>query len=350
MITDIFLTRYKSNSITMPSEFFVQIVHLINDDVIPTLGFDDIYNEVSLFKVDNIQSYIRETVVYDVWKKAYKQLVRELGILKIGDDSDIIKNSITFLMSGSSYDSNIELTEDDLLKTKISLLELFFASYEQQIKKEIGFLEKLIEKQGQRPLYINIDTGESENLRALSKLKMAKVIKINGRKGILTEVNQRFKMNSTNLHYHDGVIQIDDDKLISEQITEPFWELINGSKWKNVSHDMKVAIDLRDNGGEDPPLYAAMALESTIKIICKEKNLIYGKEKGAANYIDNLVSKSNGRFIEVWESKALKEIFMLRNPHGHGPGDEPQPSLNDQQVDWIIESCMIWIKSLIKRI
>ena len=34
-----------------------------------------------------------------------------------------------------------------------------------------------------------------------------------------------------------------------------------------------------------------------------------GRERGAANYIDNLVSTSNGRFIDVWESEMLKALF-----------------------------------------
>jgi hypothetical protein len=34
-----------------------------------------------------------------------------------------------------------------------------------------------------------------------------------------------------------------------------------------------------------------------------------GNEKGAANYIHNLVSQNNGPFIEVWEADALKHLF-----------------------------------------
>lgn len=92
------------------------------------------------------------------------------------------------------------------------------------------------------------------------------------------------------------------------------------------------------------------ALESTIKIISDKRSLTKGSEKGASNYIDNLVSAKNGRLIEVWEADALKALFSsVRNPHGHGPGSEEMPSLSPPQENWVIESAMSWIKSLVVR-
>jgi hypothetical protein len=55
--------------------------------------------------------------------------------------------------------------------------------------------------------------------------------------------------------------------------------------------------------------------------------------------------------IEDWEADALKAFFSkVRNPLSHGPGTAPMVSLNRQQTDWAIESCMTWAKSLIRRI
>jgi len=124
--------------------------------------------------------------------------------------------------------------------------------------------------------------------------------------------------------------------------------LVAHPKWKNVDHDMKEAIDLRDTKGRDPELYAAKALESTIKIISDEKQLTTGNEKGAHNFIDNL---TGGKLIDVWELEALKHFFTkVRNPLGHGPGTGIMPSLSAPQTDWAIETCMTWIKSLIRRV
>jgi hypothetical protein len=135
--------------------------------------------------------------------------------------------------------------------------------------------------------------------------------------------------------------------LTLEQVEKPFWGLVSGEDWKNVDFEMKDAIDRRDTGVRDPSLYAAKALESTIKIISGQKGWTTGKEKGAHNYIENLF---RGKLMEKWEMDALKDFFSkVRNPLGHGPGGEPMPELNPSQTDWAIEYCMSWIKSLIRR-
>ena len=135
------------------------------------------------------------------------------------------------------------------------------------------------------------------------------------------------------------------------QVEKPFWDIVADPVWRNVDIDMQNAIDLRDNNGPNPVFHAAKALESTIKIISAQKGANNGKEKGAHNYIDNLRSERAGRFIEQWEADALKSVFTdIRNPHGHGPGPAPMPQLNPQQTDWVIENCMSWIKSLVRRL
>ena len=146
------------------------------------------------------------------------------------------------------------------------------------------------------------------------------------------------------------MLQSVDDELTQTHITEPFWQITSDPRWANVDEDMKEAVDKFDNNGRDPALYAAKALESTIKIISNERGWTRGNERGAADYINNLVSQNNGRFIDVWEGDGLKAIFShVRNPHGHGPGSAPQPALSPSQTAWVIESCMSWIKSLIRR-
>jgi hypothetical protein len=163
----------------------------------------------------------------------------------------------------------------------------------------------------------------------------------------VNELNARFREASCQLHYHNGFIQISEDQTIAQEIETPFWKLVAEPKWQNVDHDMKEAIDLRDTGGRDPAFYAARSLESTIKIVSGEKGLTKGTEKGASNYIDNLM---RAKLIEVWEMEALKHFFAkVRNPFGHGPGAAPMLSLTDHQTNWAIENSMIWIKSLIRR-
>jgi hypothetical protein len=162
------------------------------------------------------------------------------------------------------------------------------------------------------------------------------------------ELNARFRQAGCKLHYHNGFIQIATDERVTQNVEVPFWNLVSDPKWKNVDHDMKEAMDLRDTDGRDPTLYAAKALESAIKIISDEKKLTTGDERGAANYIDNL---RRGKFIDAWEVDTLKTFFSkVRNPMGHGPGSGELVALNKQQTDWAIEHCMTWVKSLIRRL
>ncbi len=169
-------------------------------------------------------------------------------------------------------------------------------------------------------------------------------------RGLCNELNQRFRRARAKLHYHNGFIQISEDEVITRTIEQPFWTIVGDPKWKSVDHDMKEAIDLRDSCGRDPALFAAKALESTIKIISYSKGWTRGDEKGAAKYLDNLRSKANGEFINGWERESLAEFFSkVRNPFGYGSGSQPVPGLSAVQTDRAIEFCMIWVKNLIRR-
>ena len=164
------------------------------------------------------------------------------------------------------------------------------------------------------------------------------------------ELNVRLRQAGYDLHYHNGFIQIASNPIISSEVDSPFWHAVSPGQWKNVEVDILEAIDRRDTGGRDPALYAAKALESAIKIISGELSLTHGGEKGAHNYIENLASKRAGYFIDRWEAESLKGFFSsVRNPLGHGPGDEKMPELSAQQTNWAIGFCMIWSKSLIER-
>lgn len=163
------------------------------------------------------------------------------------------------------------------------------------------------------------------------------------------ELNERFRRAGAPLSYHNGFIQLATDQLVDKQVSKPFWSLVSDPKWSNVDIDMKEALDQRDSNGKDPAFYAAKALESTVKIISTEKRWTRGTEKGAAQYIDNLMKKEHG-FLEVWEGEMLKDYFIkVRNAVGHGPGDQPMPTLSLPQTDWAIETAMSWIRTMIRR-
>jgi hypothetical protein len=165
------------------------------------------------------------------------------------------------------------------------------------------------------------------------------------------ELNERFRRAKAPLTYHNGFIQFAMDQRIEQQIAKPFWDLVSDPIWKNVDIDMKEALDRRDSNDKDPAIFAAKALESAIKIVSDTKQWTRRTEKGAAQYVDNLVSKANGSFLTPWEGEMLKDYFRkVRNSVGHGPGSEPMPELSLHQTDWAIETAMSWVRTLVRRL
>jgi hypothetical protein len=266
-----------------------------------------------------------------------KQLARELGALRLGGTPTPEQNCINFL--GERYDlwNDAHSNPDTFFKLRLSLIELLFREAESILRS------------------VSPKAGVEGSLSPLEKRRQAQ-----SRPGVkraaealargIEELNRRFSGAKVPFEYHNGIIQRVDDRLTSEQIETPFWALVTDPIWKNVDTDMKEAIDRRDAGKPDASFHALKSLESTIRILSDQLGRTRGVEKGAAEYIDNLVSAQPRRFIEVWEATLLKEIFRnLRNPMGHGSGTAPALSLTSQQSTFVIELAMSWIKSLVRR-
>jgi len=250
----------------------------------------------------------------------------------------------------ANFDGSI--SADRFIKERLSFIELAFREKEEEIKKQNDGLSikiaeaELRSKRGSATRSIKLpgNLNPGEGIRARNET-INDIFKNN-----VAELNERLRRAGFNLNYHNGFIQVSDDEMVEEQIEKEFWSITSDSLWENVDTDMKESIDLRDSGGRDPAFYAARALESAIKIISGQKKWTVGTEKGAHNFIDNLGSGKNGSFIAPWERDALKSFFTnVRNPLGHGAGSEDMPKLSQQQTNWAIETCMSWVKSLVRR-
>jgi len=240
---------------------------------------------------------------------------------------------------GEQYDlwNDAHGTPDYFFKLRLSLIELLFREAEAilrglALKGDVKGWWSLLQKR-QQPL------SKTTVEQALEALMLG-----------VEELNQRFRSANIPFEYHNGIIQRIDDQFTSLQIEAPFWSLVADPTWKNVDIDMKEAIDRRDAGKPDAAFHALKALESTIRILSDDLGRTRGVERGAAEYIDNLVTAKPQRFIDVWESESLKAIFRdLRNPMGHGPGNAAPLALTLQQCTYVIEVAMSWIKSLVRR-
>ncbi len=331
MLTDIFADRYENTPITYASlqrvkRFMMQASLMITNQILP------------LYETESENSGNSA-----ILRAVHSDLCMELGFEKLTPISD--QNGLLSIrqQTANFFDTVIDVEEEDLdmsIKERLSFIELAFRQYESLIKSQN---KDLISKR--------IEPPEGENFSGYDFIDDLMAMSDELLEGNIHELRERFKKAGLPLTYSGGYIQFSDDEFVENSIKRPFWIAINDPKWASVEHDMHVAIDLRDTGRTGAAASAAKALESTIKIISKEKGWDRGNEKGAAQYIDNLVTEKNGRFIEVWEANVLKSFFAeVRNRLQHGAGSEPVTILSKQQDDWAIETCMSWIKSLVNRV
>jgi hypothetical protein len=309
MITDVFIKRYSGQLIRtegVPSQIqglFVQSAHLIFDDLTSALELED-----GFFIAIN------------------RELSREIGVRTlIGGGT--VEECASFLVAQYDLWNDAHGIPDVFIKLRLSFLELVF---------------RYAEKAATRKQEIF-----NTNRAAVAYRQGWDVVV----RTVIDELNARFREASMPLHYHNGLIQFVEDHLMQTEIAEPFWSLVKGTQWANVDRDLKEAIDRRDNNRRDSAGYAMRALESTIKIISDLKRWTTGQEKGASNFIDNLQSKRNGNLISDWEAEILRRMFKeIRNPLVHGEGSATPLQLTPYQTNWVIDSCMSWIKSLVLRV
>lgn len=352
MLTDIFATRYADRPIwTNFGE---------RERILITQGWRIVFEQV--------MPYWHEKKVIEAnklrWESVHSKLSMELGMESLSPltwnyyDANRVWQYGTFTMdlvckTWMLAPFKAGTDPDRYMKERIAFIELAF----RERMEAIAAINRDLPQFLKQALYADILRGKMAGSNdGGSVYNSADTVEANNQRvnalfaSFADELNERFRQAKAPLHYHNGFIQIETDEKTQQQIATPFWKLVADPKWQNVDMDMKEAIDRREANDRDPAFYAAKALESVIKIISDERGWTSGKESGAAAYIDNLVSAKNGRFIDVWESEALKAIFRhVRNPLGHGPGGEPMPQLTQQQTNWTIEAAMSWTKSLVQR-
>ena len=355
MLTDIFARRYESRVLftsvgTNELRLLVQAFRIISEHLMPYFAADGKTDEAAK----------------GAWQRLHDQLTMEFGWKELSPryySYPTTWNGQATTQSGI-YGINMVceafVTEpftnqdpDVFVKNRLSFVELAFRARENQIKLANWGLPNELRKASFDDLKprrgMTIPSANPPNV--VQRTQQANDRLNSAFNALVRELNTRFEQARAPLNYHNGFIQIATDALTQEQIDEPFWALVKDQKWANVDTDMKEAIDRRDTAGRDPALYAAKALESTIKIICGEKGWTTGAEKGASDFLNHLERKATGRFVDPWERELMQKFFGgVRNELGHGPGGEPMPALTGPQTDAAIELCMSWIKSLIVRL
>lgn len=351
MLTDIFAERYANRHIWGvygPAEkrLLVQTMALAKE-VLP-------YRDMKGNAIDaNVAN----------WQALHDQLARELGVSWLANPSpnpylphSTFKSASQmwgdwdFVCEQFVLEVPVEgrVNVDTFIKERLSVVELVMRLRHREVSAaNARFPKELVDAQLRDKRYTSPAYGIS--FAAVAQSLNDGINAVFARQS--SELNERLRRAGAPLSYHNGIIQVSTDATFDAQVETPFWELLHHPRWTNVDIDMKEALDLRDAGAKDPAIHAAKALESTVKVISTEKGWNTGREKGAANFIDNLVSKANGAFLETWEGDLLKDYFrQVRNPLGHGAGAAPMPVMSSIQTDWAIETAMVWIRLLVRRL
>lgn len=292
------------------------------------------------------------------WQELHGRLSTELGVISLSSLGYTYKttyNRNSYMQAGLWTMNKVcenwfmePLSENGdanrYVQERLSLIEIGFRVREGQIRRANADLERNIEAASNLKLQsggLRLPGNVADGIKAFNT-KMNADFQLT-----VDELNVRFRQAESGLHYHNGFIQLSADPSIVQQIEAPFWMTVSAAKWNNVDTDMKEAVDRRDTNGRDPAFYAARALESTIKIISSAKGWSTGKERGAHNFIDGLKAAN---FLATWETDILKSYFThIRNPLGHGPGDQPMATLSSEVTEFAIQSAMVWISMLIRR-
>ncbi len=302
MIRDIFHKRYKEIYFpfydnfmheTVPEDvvaFFKISAHIIFHDLIPLM-----------YKSD------------EIFKKTFNAFTRELGVTNIAEGRTYQDICINYLLT--SYNVwGADYNPSDYIKKRISLIELIFSSVEEELEIK----------------------SKQDSLNTFNHC--------------IEELNQRLREARLFFYYQNKSIDTYNDKLSQKNIYEPFWEILKNEKYQIIDSDIRKAFERFNSNQPDAAFYAMKALESCVKIISDELGLSTGNEKGATNYIDNLLSKKN-KIIDPWEAESLKLLFReIRNPLGHGSGNEKPIELKFYQMKCVIDISIVWIKSLIIRL
>ncbi|TNF63492.1 MAG: hypothetical protein EP307_05045, partial [Rhodobacteraceae bacterium] len=301
MLTDVFFVRYEQTPLFR--SFLKREMRTLHQCFTILEDFHPFWGEVDK----------EQRASEKFWGEIHNRVANELGVRWLSDPwyqahvgigeyrrlETKQRNYIEICRNWYSDFKSVEESIDECIKERLSLVEL-------------GMRLKYADAEGCK-MNLALAVGPKSVMASVSQRYIEKY------ETAASELNDRLRSARFPLNYHNGFFQIEADTVISREIEQPFWSLVSEPLWKNVDIDMKEAVDQRDNGGKDPAIFAAKALESTIKVISSELDLTHGGERGAHGFIENL-SKNSVMFIVEWERDILKSFFFFFfNQLGHGP-------------------------------
>lgn len=260
----------------IPQSLRVQIVHIIED----CIGKEkDFYGSKDLTK--------------GVYESIFKILCREYGKFSLIEDnyfqgSEPRKQVLNFLLQ-------TEETEEAL-----DVIELTFK-----------YLVKVVKEDLQKYLtYTNVNQSIDDGIK---------------------ELNERFKESGIGYSFESGELIRIDSTYIHSEVTKETLKLIANKKFTGANEEYLKAHEHYRNGRNKEALADCLkAFESTLKIICKEKNWSYNETDTSRKLIqicftNNLVPTFSQNQFTSLQNLIESGIPTIRNKlGGHGQGQTPQ--------------------------
>ncbi|MVA27060.1 hypothetical protein V6582_14865 [Agrobacterium vitis] len=240
MITDIFARRYAK--IQLRSQYFKEDQVLCNQ-LWKMMSCGLLWNGWKTAEITDVAEAAFRTI--------HDNLALELGVEYLsplwvggGPNSRPFKNSYATVCKNFLINCPDDFSRGDVwMKERLSLAELAFALRGRQIAEANANLQADIERAQDlynSPLFKGLglpgDSGHS-------------VLAINKRNNesfeeLIEDLNQRLKLASYSLTYHNGLLQLLDDQTTGSQIEEPFWPLVGKAPWLNVDRQMDTSKNL----------------------------------------------------------------------------------------------------------
>jgi hypothetical protein len=171
----------------------------------------------------------------------------------------------------------------------------------------------------------------------------------------ISELNDRFKEHGIGYQFESGKIIRIDSTLIHNEVTKPTLTLLNNPKFQGAQEEyLKAHEHYRYNRNKECLNECLKAFESTLKIICTEKQWNFSSTDTAKKLID--ICFDNGlvpQFLQT-QFNSLKNLFesgipTIRNKtSGHGQGQTSQP-LDDKVTKYVLNLIGVNIIFLIEK-
>lgn len=250
-------------------------------------------------------------------RKTLTTVSREIGkgLLFQPEEEFYEENYTIGLISWMCPQDRVSKDEAEIfLKERMSFVEVFFQVIEDHVRKDLSEFPDSDIRQ--------------DNVKALESW--------------VSEINGRLRKGSIPFHYQSGFLLPSSDKLISEKVEEPFWDIIADPKWNQTLQHMMESVDQQLSNPSTAANEAQLALESVL-------NEFFGKDGGnIPAKTSNLLRK---KIISPHEKSMIDEFFSrVRNQASHAKNaSEPGSPVkrNYEEAEWITGFCMYTIRRII---